>query len=187
MLNTGPIFTPATTWGFWDPPTTIGINDPVRVFEVFTGVDTSLTSQTMNFHNLVSVQGYPGLNAGMFPQGIVNVPTALPLGPNLSVLSDTIIGDLTGTSYSVTLIDTDFQSLQGVILSLNPSFALDVSTLPPFAGQTGNVVLGYADIPAKDVILYNAEVIPEPASLLLVGTGVIGLASVIKKKFRALR
>lgn len=182
MLNTGPISTPAGVWGFWDPPNVININQTIRVFEVFTGGNPNQTSETLQYDNLISVTGYPGLTAASFPHGALNVQTAVPLGPHLTVLSDTIIGDLTGTAYGVTLIPTDFQSLQALVDSLNPNFAVNFSQFPPFVGQTGNIVLGYADIPAKDVILYNSEILPEPSSLVLMGTGIIALGSLLRRK-----
>lgn len=178
MLNTGPITTPSGIWGFWDPPTQIDVNQDIRVFELFTGVDTSTTSETIDwspFDLLTSVSGYPGLSRSSFPSGNEQMPKAIALPDTISVQSDTIKGDLTGTLYGTTIVETTFENLQAELLALNPGFALDVNTLPPFVGSTGRVVLAYGDIPAGDVILF-AEALPEPGSVVLVVAGLGCLA-----------
>lgn len=173
FLSTAPVVVPAGVWGVWDPPGLVDGDATIRVAEIFTGLDLAAPPiRTDDFAQLISVTGVPGLDISDFPSGALPVPQPVGLDSNLQVVTNELIGLVTGTVYPTSLIATSFSDLLPTLLSIfPPGTPIDVSQ---FDGASGDVVVSFADVLAKDVILFGAAV-PEPATVMLLTLGLIGL------------
>jgi hypothetical protein len=140
FLNLNPFITPANTWGFWDPsPSMIIADDLIRVFELFTGVDLNAPPVgEEDWGDLAGVDGFPSLSPSSFPHGLVSYPQPAALDANVAVVSNNIIGWVTGTTYPTTLKEIQLQNLLAELEALQPGTPFDVSF---FTGVTGRAVL----------------------------------------------
>lgn len=173
FLSRSPFITPAGIWGIWDPPSPDMVNgdETIRVFELFTGLDlTAPPVGEVDWGQLQSVTGYPLVQVSDFPTGLSPIYQPIGFDPLIDILSSDILGIVTGMTYPTTLVDTTFSDLPALLAGLAPGTSFD-ELLSYFDGVTGRVVVSYADVPAKDVILYGQA--PEPGTIFLFVSGFI--------------
>ncbi|MBL8473780.1 MAG: hypothetical protein KF778_06110 [Rhodocyclaceae bacterium] len=168
-LSTNPFVTPAGVWGIWDPPV-VTVNDIIDVFEIFAGADPLATPNAVEdtgIDQALAFDGYPDVDFSRFPDEVIfQVPLPLDLG--ITLLSNDIIGNMTGTIYPGTLYESDFSTLAADLaaVSTTPGATFDLDNI--FAGPhpaSGRVVFAHHLVPAGEVVLF-AEV-PEPKAALL--------------------